>query len=194
MNNNIFIHAKNGNREAIEFVIKTVEPFIFKQCRRMKLQEHDFEDLCQISYEAVIKAIPKLDEKHLDSAPSYLMKCIHNALKYEARRILAKPQDTSLDSEDKDGITHAEKLVAKENTESIFFRDENTSRVKEAFMTLTPEEKTVLSYFIQDPYGGIKRYSELYDTDYRKARYLKDKTLKKMKAYLEAHKDDDFEF
>lgn len=38
MNNNFFIQAKNGNREAIEFVIKTVEPFIFKQCRRMKLR------------------------------------------------------------------------------------------------------------------------------------------------------------
>ena len=135
MNNNFFIQAKNGNREAIEFVIKTVEPFIFKQCRRMKLRDHEFEDLCQISYEAIMKAIPKLDEKHLESAPSYLMKCIHNALKYEARRILSKPQDTSLDSEDKDGITHAEKLVAKENTESIFFRDENSSRVKDAFMT-----------------------------------------------------------
>ncbi len=194
MNDNVFIQAKNGNKEAIELVIKTVEPFIFKQCRRMKLRDQEFEDLCQISYEAIIKGIPKLHEDHLDSAPSYLMKCIHNAIKYEARKTLSRPQDTSLDAEDKDGIPHREKLIAKDNTESIFFRGENSSKVKEAFMSLSKEEKTVLSYFIQDDYGGIKRYSELYNIDYRKARYMKDKTLKKMKNYLENHNEDDFDF
>lgn len=194
MNYNIFLEAKNGNKAAMESVIKTVEPFIFKLSRRMNLREYEFEDLCQIAYMAVIKSIPKIDEKHLDSAPSYLMKCIHNALKYEARRTLSKPQDTSLEQEDSDGIRHSDKLLAKENTESIFFLEENKTKVKEAFMALTTEEKNVLSYYIQDPYGGLKRYAELHQKDYRKVRYLKDKTLKKMRNFLESHYEEEFDY
>ena len=193
MNENIFLLAKNGNKDAIELVIKAVEPFIFKQCGKMKLREYDFEDLRQICCLAVIKGIPKINEEHLDSAPSYLMKCIHNALKYEARRVLSKPEDASIETKDKDGITYSEKLVSEKNTEQIFFRNHHTSVVKEAYESLNLEEKTILSFFITDPYGGLKRYSELYSADYRKSRYLKDKALKKMKNILESSNEDDFD-
>ena len=37
MNDNIFLLAKNGNKDAIELVISTVKPFIFKQCGKMLL-------------------------------------------------------------------------------------------------------------------------------------------------------------
>jgi len=193
MNENIFLLAKSGNKDAIELVIKAVEPFIFKQCGKMKLREYDFEDLRQICYVAVIKGIPKINEEHLDTAPSYLMKCIHNALKYEARRALSKPEDASIETKDKDGITYSEKLVSDKDTEKIFFRNHNTSIVKEAYESLNLEEKTILSFFITDSYGGLKRYSELYSADYRKSRYLKDKALKKMKNFLESSNDDDFD-
>ena len=193
MNKNIFLLAKNGNKDAIELVINTVKPFIFKQCGKMKLRGYDFDDLCQISYESVIKNIPKINEDYLDTAPSFLMKCIHNTLKYEARRELSKPDSASIEAEDKDGIKYSEKLVSEDDTEKIFFRNYNSSIVKEAYGSLNLEEKTILSFFITDPYGGLKRYSELYDADYRKSRYLKDKTLKKMKTYLESSNEDDFD-
>lgn len=193
MDDSIFIHAKNGNKEAIEQVIKTVEPFIFKQCRKLRLKDYDFDDLCQISYLAVLKALPKIHDKHLDSAPSYLMKSIHNALKYEARRVLSKPEESSIENEDHDGIPYVEKLVAKENTEKIFFQSQSQWKIREAYKSLTTEERHILSFYIEDPYGGIKRYAELFKKDYRKSRYLKDKTLKKMKQLLETTIEDDFE-
>jgi RNA polymerase sigma factor (sigma-70 family) len=184
MDDTIFLLAKNGNKDAIELVIKTVEPFIFKQCRRMRLREFDYEDLCQIGYMAVIKGIPKINADHLSTAPSYLMKCVHNALKYEARRVLSRPEDASLETEDKDGIKYAEKLVSDDDTEELFFNNHDRTKIKEAFDILCTEEKNVISYYISDPYGGLKRYSDLYKTDYRKSRYLKDKALKKMRIYL----------
>jgi len=193
MDYNIFLLAKNGNKDAIELVIKTVEPFIFKQCRKMKLREYDYDDLRQICYMAVIKGIPKINEEHLSTAPSYLMKCVHNALKYEARRALAKPEDASIETEDKDGIKYAEKLVSNEETEKIFFRNHGKTKIKEAFDVLCTEEKNIISFYINDPYGGIKRYSELYNADYRKSRYLKDKALKRMKNFLESSNDDDID-
>ncbi|NCC79398.1 MAG: sigma-70 family RNA polymerase sigma factor [Clostridia bacterium] len=193
MNDNIFLLAKNGNKDAIELVISTVKPFIFKQCGKMKLHGYDFDDLCQISYESVVKNIPKINKDHLDTAPSFLMKCIHNTLKYEARRALSKPEAASIEAEDKDGIRYSEKLVSEDDTERIVFRDYQSSVVKEAYASLNLEEKTILSFFITDPYGGLKRYSELYNMDYRKSRYLKDKTLKKMKTFLESSNDDDFD-
>ncbi|MBR0575600.1 sigma-70 family RNA polymerase sigma factor [Proteiniclasticum sp. BAD-10] len=186
MTESIFLLAKNGNQDATEQVIRSIEPFIIQQCRRVHLRIHDFEDLKQICYEAVIKGIPKIRKENLESAPSYLMKCVHNALKYEARRILAQPSDLSLESEDSDGIRYGEKLVAEDDTEETIIRNHDRQLIKEAFQELCTEEKNVVSYFIQDHYGGLKRYSDLYKVDYRKARYLKDKALRKMRLYLEA--------
>lgn len=187
-----FLLAKSGNEDAILRVIEAVEPFILKQCGKMKLRNYDYDDLKQICYMAVVKGIPRINEDSLSSAPSYLMKCIHNALKYEARRTLAKPDDTSLELEDKDGIKYGDKLAADEDTEELFFRDHDKNKIKEAFEVLCTEEKNIVSYFVNDPYGGLKRYSNLYGTDYRKTRYLKDKALKKMRFYLEPLKDDFF--
>lgn len=192
MKDEIFLQAKNGNEDAILRVIEEVEPFILKQCGKIKLRDYDYEDLKQICYMAVIKGIPKINGESLSSAPSYLMKCVHNALKYEARRTLSKPDDTSLEHEDRDGIKYADKLVSSEDTEELYFRNHDRNKIKEAFELLCTEEKTIVSYFIHDPYGGLKRYANLYGVDYRKTRYLKDKALKKMKIYLESSKDSFF--
>lgn len=192
MSDEIFLLAKSGDKDAIANVIQTVEPFIIKQCRKMNLRNYDFEDLKQISYQAVCSGIKKIDENQISSAPSYLMKCIHNALKYEARRTLSKPDSTSIESEDKDGIKFVEKLIAEENTEDIFIKLLDSNKIKEAFNTLSKEEKDVISYFVHDSYGGLKRYSDLYHMDYRKVRYLKDKALKKLRLFLESKNDKDY--
>lgn len=192
MSDAIFLLAKSGDKDAIANVIQTVEPFIIKQCRKMNLRNYDFEDLKQISYLAVLHGIKKIDESQISSAPSYLMKCIHNALKYEARRTLSKPSNTSIESEDKDGIKFAEKLIAEENTEDIFIKLLDSNKIKEAFNTLNKEEKDVISYFVHDSYGGLKRYSDLYQMDYRKVRYLKDKAIKKLRLFLDSINDKDY--
>lgn len=192
MSDTIFLLAKSGDKDAIANVIQTVEPFIIKQCRKMNLRNYDFEDLKQISYLAVLHGIKKIDESQISSAPSYLMKCIHNALKYEARRTLSKPTNTSIESEDKDGIKFVEKLIAEENTEDIFIKLLDSNKIKEAFNTLNKEEKDVISYFVHDSYGGLKRYSDLYQMDYRKVRYLKDKAIKKLRLFLDAINDKDY--
>lgn len=192
MSDAIFLLAKSGDKDAIANVIQTVEPFIIKQCRKMNLRNYDFEDLKQISYLAVLHGIKKIDESQISSAPSYLMKCIHNALKYEARRTLSKPSNTSIESEDKDGIKFVEKLIAEENTEDIFIKLLDSNKIKEAFNTLNKEEKDVISYFVHDSYGGLKRYSDLYQMDYRKVRYLKDKAIKKLRLFLDSINDKDY--
>lgn len=192
MSDTIFLLAKSGDKDAIANVIQTVEPFIIKQCRKMNLRNYDFEDLKQISYLAVLHGIKKIDESQISSAPSYLMKCIHNALKYEARRTLSKPSNTSIESEDKDGIKFVEKLIAEENTEDIFIKLLDSNKIKEAFNTLNKEEKDVISYFVHDSYGGLKRYSDLYQMDYRKVRYLKDKAIKKLRLFLDSINDKDY--
>lgn len=192
MSDTIFLLAKSGDKEAIEKVIKTVEPFIIQQCRKMNLRNYDFEDLKQISYLAVLNGILKINENQISSAPSYLMKCVHNALKYEARRVLSKPENTSIETEDKDGIKYADKLVAQENTEDTFLKHHDSKKIKAAFEILSTQEKDIISYFVNDSYGGLKRYSELYHIDYRKVRYLKDKAIKKMKVFIESLFDKDY--
>lgn len=184
MDPDLFRRAKAKDAEAVNAIIDMVEPFILKQCNKTFLRNYDFEDKKQIAYLAVLKGIQSLNPAQLESAPSYLMKCVHNALKYETRKVLSRPDHTSLENADSDGVPIGEKLMAEDSTEDDILKLEDHAQLKIAFDMLDTEEKNIISYFIHDSYGGLKRYADLHGREYRKVRYQKDKALKKMRLFL----------
>ena len=187
MDSGIFLKAKEGNKEAMGKIIKRFEPLIRKECSHIYLKDYDFEDLKQIAYIAVIKGVKSISEDQIDYAPAYIMKCIHNSLKYEARRTLRKPEQSSIEQKDSDGITLTDKLFSVDDTESSVLQSMDYDTLKSAFHTLSPKEKDILSYYIQNSYGGLRQYADVYAEDYRRIRYQKDKALRKMKIIMESY-------
>lgn len=185
MKDEIFIKAKNGDTEAIQIILDSIEPFIISQCRKMFLHNYDFLDLKQIAYIAAIKGIQKMDIRMPESCKSYLMKCVHNSLKYEARKVLSKPRCNSIESKDSDGITFIDKLMSPKNTEDLVLKSIDNELLKKAFDSLNSEDKNIISYYISNSYGGLKTYADLYSLDYRNVRYKKDKALKQMRDFME---------
>lgn len=185
MEDEIFIKAKKGDTDAIQLILDSIEPFIISQCRKIFLQNYDFSDLKQIAYIAAIKAMQKMDISKSNSCKSYLMKCVHNSLKYEARKVLSKPRCNSLENKDSDGITLTDKIMSAENTEDIVLKSLDNEKLKKAFHSLNREDKDIISYYISNSYGGLKTYADLYSLDYRNVRYKKDKALKQMREFME---------
>lgn len=187
MKEEIFIKAQNGDKDSIELILNSIEPFIISQCRKIFLSNYDFLDLKQIAYMAAIKGIKKMDTSKGNGCKSYLMKCVHNSLKYEARKILSKPRINSIENKDSDGITFTDKLESDDNTEDTVLQSLDNELLGRAFLSLTSEYKDIVSYYISNSHGGLKNYADMYSMDYRKVRYKKDKALKLMKDYMEKH-------
>ena len=70
------------------------------------------------------------------------------------------------------------------DTEAAVMSSLDKTALKESYRSLSTEEKDLISYYIMNPYGGLKEYADKYGKNYRKVRYMKDLALAKLKAKL----------
>lgn len=185
MKTEVFIQAKNGDQAAMFSIISSFEGWVVKQCHYYKLRGYEVEDLKQVCYHALIYAVYRLNEDELITAPSFILRCMQNALKCECRKVLSKPAPESLNTPAETGLEFVE-MVADEtkDTESEVLYNLDRKALKESYHTLTSEEKDLISYYIMNPYGGLKEYADKYSKNYRKVRYMKDLALAKLKSGL----------
>lgn len=185
MKTDVLIKAKQGDQAAMFKVIKSFEGWVVKQCHYYKLRGYEVEDLKQVCYQALIYAVYRLDEDELVTAPSFILRCMQNALKFECRKVLSKPEPESLNRSAETGLEFVEMLADEtKDTESEVLNNLDKKALKDSFNTLTSEEKDLVSYYIMNPYGGLKEYADKYSKNYRKVRYMKDLALAKLKSSL----------
>ena len=164
--------------------MENFEGLIIKQCNLYNLKGYSFEDLKQIAYSAILEGLRKIRIEDIKTAPAYIIICIKNSLRNEARKILNKPDSDSLNNLNDSGVEFIDTLVSDYSIEDDVINHMSVNDIKESYNKLTSIEKDILSYFIMNPYGGLKEYSELYHIDYRKVRYIKDCVIKKMQLKL----------
>lgn len=185
MKTDVMLLAKNGDQAAMFQVIKSFEGWVVKQCNYYHLRGYEFEDLKQVCYQTIVYAVYRLNEQELVTAPSFIIRCMQNALKFECRKVLSKPEPDSLNTEGDSGLELMDLLVDDSaNTESQVLYNLDKRALKESYNTLSTEEKDLISYYIMNPYGGLKEYADKYSKNYRKVRYMKDLALAKLKSTL----------
>lgn len=181
----VFKFAKDGDQEAMYQIIKSFEGWVVKQSRYYSLHGYDPEDFKQVCYQAIIYGVSRLKDDELITAPSFIIRCMQNALKFECRRVLSRPKSESLNREADSGLEFLD-LIADDSagTEEQVIHNLDKIALKESYSRLTTEEKNLISYYIMNPYGGLKEYADKYQKNYRKVRYMKDLALAKLKARL----------
>ncbi|PKK38854.1 hypothetical protein ABB02_01859 [Clostridiaceae bacterium JG1575] len=185
MDTDLFRKAREGDMAAMMAIIGSFNGLIYKQCHLYHLRGYDFEDLKQVCYTKVVESVYKLREEELETAPAYIIRSLHNALKFETRKILSRPPEDSLNIPTESGLEFMDLLVDEnQNTETSVLLNLDKSNLKENFGRLSKKEKDLVSYYIWNPYGGLKEYAEKYNENYRKVRYQKDLALRKLKAGL----------
>lgn len=184
MNTEIYLKAKLGDEEAIKIILDNFEGLVVKQCSFYNLKGYTFEDLKQIAYSAIIEGIIKISIEYIQTAPAYIITCIKNSLRNEARKSLSKPDLDSLNNVNDAGVEFIETLVSDYNIEDDVIKNLYVKDAIDGYNKLSTEEKDILSWYIINPYGGLKEYSSLYHKDYRRVRYIKDCIMKKLKSYM----------
>lgn len=176
--------AREGSKADMARIIQSFEPLVIKECKKVHIKYHDFNDLKQVANIGIINGVRSITDDKANLASAYLKKCIQNSLKYEARKYLGKPDLSSIEDKDIDGIPLTEKLISGDDTENQVLRIEDSKYIKDAFDTLTPKEKEIINIYMCNDYGGLKRCSDIYHEDYRRIRYQKDKAIKKLRAAI----------
>ncbi len=176
--------AREGSKADMEDIIRSFEPLVRKECGKVHIKDYDFEDLKQVAYIGIMKAVNSITDEKSNLASAYIQKSIQNSLMYVTRRTLRKPDLSSIEDKDIDGIPLTEKLISDDDTEDQVLRIEDSMYLKDAFNTLTPKEKEILNIYMCNDYGGLKRCSDIYHEDYRHIRYQKDKAIKKLRTAI----------
>jgi RNA polymerase sigma factor (sigma-70 family) len=176
--------AREGSKADMEDIIRSFEPLVRKECGKVHIKDYDFEDLKQVAYIGIMKAVNSITDEKSNLASAYIQKSIQNSLMYVTRRTLRKPDLSSIEDKDIDGIPLTEKLFSDDDTEDQVLRIEDSMYLKDAFNTLTPKEKEILNIYMCNDYGGLKRCSDIYHEDYRHIRYQKDKAIKKLRTAI----------
>lgn len=176
--------AREGSKADMEYIIQSFEPLVRKECGKVHIKDHDFDDLKQVAYIGIIRAVRSITDDKANFASAYIQKCIQNSLMYETRRTLRKPVLTSIEDKDNDGIPLFEKLVSSDDTEYEILRSEDNMYLKDALDSLTPKEREIIGIYMCHDYGGLKKCSDVFHEDYRHIRYQKDKAMRKLKAAI----------
>lgn len=183
MTSEVFKQAKEGDQAAMCLVIKSFEGWVVKQSHYYNLRGYDVDDFKQVCYQAIVSAVYHLNDEELITAPSFIIRCMQNSLKFECRKVLSKPEAESLNKEAESGQEFMELIVDESaDTESQVLANLDKKALKECYASLSSEEKDLISYYIMNPYGGLKEYAEKYGKNYRKVRYMKDLALAKLKS------------
>lgn len=181
----LFLRAQKGDDDARTEIIESFEGWIMKQCRYYHLKGYDQEDLKQVCYQALLAAIPHIKPKELNGAVSYVIRCMDNALKKEARKVLSKPPLDSLNSLSDSGSEIIDCLPDEGlSTENLAILRMDKISLKQGLDSLSRQERDLISWYVCNPYGGLKEYAEKYHADYRRVRYQKDLALKKIKSFF----------
>lgn len=184
MDKELYIKAKLGDIESKERVIKNFEGLIIKLCNYYNLKGYSFEDLKQIAYLSIIDGLEKISIDNIETAPAYIIVCIKNSLRNEARKILNKPDLNSLNEVTESGNEYIDLIESDYCIEDEFLTKLDKEKAVKGYNSLTTEEKNIISYYIMNPYGGLKEYASLYNENYRKVRYTKDCIIKKLKNII----------
>ena len=170
--------AKQGDQEAIQFLINQYKPFIIKQCSKYKIPSYDTEDLIQYSYLSVLKAI-KLYNFGSTHFTTYVMTSISNNLGDLLRKNIKLYRE--LQEEQGFNMDYADNTFG---VEDIVIDKDDTERVKVAVETLSKDEQELLKALYEKDMP-ILAIAEAQGYSYSGIRKKKRRILKSLKKILE---------
>lgn len=181
----IIIEAKNGNEDAILFLLNKYNPLIMKYSSSYHLKNYDKEDLIQIGNIAVIKAIKKYDitkdENYIDA---YFINSIKNTFRNLARSNIKYGSESSLNipiDEDSD----IESLIPDEfNLENFIVNTMENLFLKSILEALLPEQLELINAAYFTPNSSLFKYCKENNLNYPKKRRELIALLSKLRIIL----------
>ncbi len=179
--NELALRAKSGDEEAFSELMERFKGYIKKSSKNIYLCGYSSEDLLQLGYYSLVKAVRGYDGSR-DFLP-YALKAISGNYNYEIRKAARHNAYISLQSSTEDGICLEDKLSSAMDLESEYLLKECQEELYNALNALNHEEKELIAwlYFHKK---SLTSYALYKNMSYRTLYKRKIKLLEKLKNLL----------
>lgn len=180
---NLVSEAQKGSNKAAEEILNKFKPFIIKTSNSIFISGYEFEDLLQIGYLSLIKAILKYNPDKNKNFTAYAINSIKNNYYYEIRQKAKLINESTLNIEIEDGIELIENIISDIDVEKSIILTEDIKLLYSAIKNLPDEDKQLIEY-IYFKQKKLKEYALFKNIKYKACLRKRDRLLKKLKDML----------
>lgn len=180
----LLLKAKEGDKTAMEEIIKRYTPFVIKTARSIYVKGQEVEDLIQIGQASIIKAVNMYDTERENAFTTYVFNTIRRTLYLIIRSSVKDAKCCSLQSLNSEGCELIDILAGEENIEEDMVEKEEKAMLARALKKLNEQEKEIIYWFYFEK-RSLRDYASLKRICYRSAIDRKKKALMKLKKCLE---------
>ncbi len=178
--------AKAGDKLALEKLMKNFEFYIYKSALSIYVAGYDHDDLMQIGYMTVMKAVDKYDITKSNFI-KYVTFAISNNFRCLIRDRAKENAYTSLDVELVEGFTLGNIIADEEiNIERDYIKEELGIEMREAVEGLPFKLQEVIKYVYIEEYGTLKEFSRATGINYNTVVKRKNLAFTKLQKVLKA--------
>lgn len=178
--------AQMGNKDSMEKLMKSFENYIYKSAMTIYVSGYDQDDLMQIGYMTVMRAVEKYDITKSNFV-NYVTLAITNNFRCLIRNKAKENAVGSLDLEFGDGLSLGDMLQDETvNVEEDYIIDELRQVMKEAIDGLPFKLQEVITYVYLEEKGTCKDYAKEKKINYNTVIKRKNLAFAKLKKALQA--------
>jgi RNA polymerase sporulation-specific sigma factor len=156
----MIINAKAGDKEAMEEIIEKFNPLVIKMAASTYIAGYDFDDLKQIGYLSIMRAVKMIDMNRSTNFDSYIYQAVKRNFYYEIRRKVRDQYVTSLNKPGEEGGELGDVLSCSFDMEEDYVKRDELKRLIDTIDSLGDEERELILYLLKFHKGGLTRYSK----------------------------------
>ena len=172
--------SKAKDEDATKILIEKYRPFILRTMQSVYIKGYDREDLIQIGYVSVIKAIEKYDLDSKTPFTAYVCNSIKNNYYYKIRGKAKENYDVSYEKSVEEGFEYTN----EEDIENQVLKNFEIKILTQALNKLSSEERELILYCYNNGHGAMREYSKIKGIKYGTLQKRKKSILNKIKNYM----------
>lgn len=173
-------NAKAKDEAAMNEIIKKFTPFILKMVGNIYIKGYDRNDLIQMGYLTIIKAVENYKLSSNASFVAYVTSAIRNNYFYEIRKVSKGNFDDSYEKLVEEG-EYFNTGNREDSIEETLLRKEQKEKLKKLLKTLPKEQLELLSFSYGGGHGALKEYSRIKGIKYVTMQKRRKKLLELLK-------------
>lgn len=178
--------AKSGDKQSMESLMKAFENYIYKSAMNIYVSGYEQEDLMQLGYMTIMKAVEKYDIERTNFV-NYVTLAITNNFKCLIRNKAKENAVGSVDIDLGDGFTLGDILKdEKVNIEEDYTNSELKKSIEEAIDGLPFKLREIIKYVYLEERGTFKEYAIEMNINYNTVIKRKNLAYEKLKKALKA--------
>ncbi len=181
----LIIRAKEGQKSALEEIIKVYMPYIIKWSKRIYIKGYDEEDLIQLGYLVIMESLKTFDTTK-GNFTKYITKIIDNKYKNLISKFENKTYEASLNYIINSTEESYEAYIAEDfSIEDDYIKEEELKELRIALDKLSPLLYDIIEHVYIKRQGTLKQYGEDKNIPYSTLKLWHKEALKKLRWYLE---------